>query len=516
MLSGLTYAPSQAAVQNKRLQAFGISAKQKQAIRAWRYWDGTAYSRQYGMQFPHPYVEWDETKNGPRPLIQPLPKIVVEQSAQFLFGEQPRFIVGKQEDTGDGSLQKLLDDIISMNQLYEKLLPEARACSIEGGRVFKYAWTPEMTKRPVAIMTHTQFHVTFDRDDLDADKINSAVLRFKYQDGQGEWWWYQEKWDEKRLTVYRRIHTTENDDSGFQQQIEQHQWPVDYSQTNPFGVIPFTAVHNRLIAGETDGYGDYWDLFGMFDQYNHKCWLEHKSDQIDIDRILVVLNDSSIDLVLPKAGDALKINGENTDAKWLEAANNMRPEIRLTKGELKQMIMRGAGYSDPNPEEITNKGNLTRAVWNLVYADSISSTREKRHHWGENGLCQFFESMLLGLSRLPDACTMYPALKKVSDQDPTTYDVQIKWGEMFKTTVEERTATITDATASITSGFLTRERATGIVADAWGIEDVAVLLEELQDQHEMLDEVDQANVDTLTAGVQKTLADAKGDDGGND
>jgi len=244
-------------------------------------------------------------------------------------------------------------------------------------------------------------------------------------------------------------------------------------------LIPFTSVYNRLIAGETEGYGDYWDLFGMFDQYNHKCWLEHKSDQIDIDRVLVVLNDSAVDLTLPKAGDALKINGQNTDAKWLEASNNIRPELRLTKGELKQMIYRSAGYSDPDPAAITNKGSLTRAVWNLVYADSINSTREKRHHWGENGLCRFFEEMLLGLSRLPDARAMFPALTKVNENDPATYDVQVKWGDMFKTTTEELAAVIANATKSVGAGFIPQHRATGIVADAWGIEDVSAMMSEL-------------------------------------
>ena len=49
-------------------------------------------------------------------------------------------------------------------------------------------------------------------------------------------------------------------------------------------------------------------------------------------------------------------------------------------------------------------------------------------------------------------------------------------------TTEELTAVIANATRSVSAGFIPQQRATGIVADAWGIEDVSTMMSELTER----------------------------------
>ena len=115
------------------------------AVKAHRYYDGSAYSPTYGYSYMHPYVEWDETVKGPRPIIRPLPARITEISATMLFGEPPFFQAGFADDTEKNSLQQFLDDVLRMNEMHSQWLTEARAASLDGSTSFKFAFTPQTT-----------------------------------------------------------------------------------------------------------------------------------------------------------------------------------------------------------------------------------------------------------------------------------------------------------------------------------------------------------------------------------
>lgn len=480
---------------NRSQQIFQLTPEHREAIRASRYYTGTAYFPGYGRSYTHPYTEWDETEKGPRPLIQPVPKRLVEIGAQFLFSQAPKFIFEDESKNEDGNtetppLQQLLDDIIEMNNFSDMLLPEARAAGVEGATVFKFAWTPQVKDRPISIQSQSAHDATWFRDDLDSGIVNMVRLQFKYSDSNNDFWIYREDWTTDTFKLYDKLKTTENDDNGVFQQFVKGEWPSK-SYPNAMGVIPYTYIYNRKLKGLMNGVGDYWDLFGMFDNLNHTAWLEHHSNQLDGDPIIALMNAGFEGTIKP--GAVLQLTGQGANIIRLEAGNGLRDAIRQYKVDTKQMIYDAAGYDDVDPAAITNKGNLTRAVWEMVYSKTLKTINEKRKHWGQPGLCQFFGDMLLGLSRLPDARAMYPALTDVDENDRHSYTPIIQWPELFQITGEERTAIIADALASIDNGFLPRRRATEMVATAWGIEDTTMLLEEVADMHEQLDAVGAAN-----------------------
>lgn len=489
--------PTPGAVFSAGMKALSPSPRQRQMIRAWRYYDGTAYDPSYARQFPHPFQEWDEVQNGPRPTVQKLPKRLIEIGAQFLFSEPPRFsAVDSDEEEKENTLQDFIDDVLTMNVMAGKWLTEARACAVEGGTVFKFAWTPDNLRRPVSVQTLSPADVTFLRDDLDADRILSARVQFKFFSvADDKWYLFREDWTPDIWIQYELLETNSNDDAAaLRAGLRQGEWPIKKRQANPFGVIPLTPIHNRIVKGDTEGVGDFWDVFPELDAYNYKMWLEHRSDQLDADRILVILNDDTFDGAI-KPGMGLKIRGQDADAKWLESGNNIRPDLKISKDDLRKMIFDSVGVDDVDPATITNKGNLTRAVWEMVYGKTIKSTLEKRAYWGQAGLEIFWENLLVGLARLPDAKSQFPALKKVKPDDFETYDVQLQWPDLFRSPPDEVGLILNNLNLSVTSGYLTPDRAVEISARAWDIADVSILKEELKEKHEQMKQIDEAAAD---------------------
>ena len=486
--------PNAVTVTSLMFKAFGLTPQQRQSIRAWRYFEGTAYDSEYGTQFAHPFVEWDETEKGRRPAVQPLPKRIVEIGAQFLFGLPPHF----QCSTDD--LQTFLDDVLQMNRMHEKWLPEARAAAVEGGTVLKFAWTPTNAKRPVSIQTYSPHEVTFQRDEMDADLVLSATINLKFFSPQDDCWYlYREYWDTERLIIYKKLKTEQDGDAGaIGRGFVNGNWPIDRQERNPFGLVPLTLIRNQVRKHDPCGYGDYWDsnVYHLFDDYNLFCWLERHSNQIDGNPILAVLNDQTFDGGYAP-GDVLKLTGEGVDAKFLIPGNNIREWIDKSKADTAKQIYNAVGYDDVDPATITNKGNLTRAVWEMVYAKTIKSTAEKQALWGEGGLCVFFENLLEGLALLPDARSKYPALKAIKPADATSFDVQAQWPDLFDITPEERTAVLSDLNVSVASGYLTVDRAVAEAAKVWHIQDVTELLEELSAKHDLLEQQDQAAADMM-------------------
>lgn len=481
----------------KQMQAFAPSVKKQNAVRAWRYYEGTCY--EYGAiqgggpllftQGPRqPFLDWDETKKGRRPAVQPLPKRIVEIGAQFLFSEAPRFLVGDQQDTSEQSLQNLLDDILRMNRFYENLLPEARACALDGGTDYKFAWTPDNKRRPVAIHTHRPYEIDFNTDPLDQDMIFSVRVRFKYYvEAEDEWYWYQEVWTKDFQVIYKPLPIRGRDDAwAIREGFVGGEWPKDRTLVNRFGVIPIVEIKNRVIKGAEAGFGDYWEsnLYHLFDNYNLTAWLEHYSNQMDADAVIAIINAVGY-TGFPTPGEVLNLTGANADVKKLTAENNLREWIQASKKDTRKEIFDAVGYDDVDPALITNKGNLTRAVFEMAFAKSLKTNEEKKSHW-EEGLCCFLETMLEGLSRMEDARRLFPALKRVNPDDAKTYDVTMAWPDLFHATPEERTSLLNDLVLCIQQGFLTLERAVKIAAKEWDIQDVTVLMAELKEAHNQL------------------------------
>ena len=69
--------------------------------------------------------------------------------------------------------------------------------------------------------------------------------------------------------------------------------------------------------------------------------------------------------------------------------NALRGAMMEYGKDLRKQLLSGAGSVEVDPADVTNKGNLTQAVLQQLYAPQIESTSDKRRSWGDDGLCRF-------------------------------------------------------------------------------------------------------------------------------
>lgn len=431
-----------------RLRAGTVSERVRQGLRSWAYYrlkpypahlaEGSCLSR------------WNVVDDGPYPACMPIVRYVVDTGADFLFQEPPSLSV-----KGNPELSKLLSRILDDNETHARLRDEAVRASNEGGVVLKFAFTPGVRRRPVAVQWMSVSDVTFFRDPLDADVVVRVRVQFKYRDNEGVWWWYREEWTAEEFVLYRQIQAEENGD---EDTIRDAQWVVQSAEPNPFGVLPFVLVPNILDAGETEGTGDCWDLWPVVDRLNLQYWLWDRSSQLDGDPVWAIINAEG-DVPPPSSGSVLRLSGEGATIKAVESLGMMAPHrIELIR-DLHNWIIDAASVVRLETEKLTNKGNFTRAVLEQLHAPLIRSTNRKRTHWGE-ALCHFCEAMLLGLSRC-DAKGLpgFEALAGIDENNDETYDVAVAWPGFFALSEDERAAGLANVATAETGGYITREMA---------------------------------------------------------
>jgi hypothetical protein len=460
-----------------QIQTFSQSPLFRAAAKSWAYYSLQAYDPRFGLVFNSPYADWNEDVDGKRPACQPTGRIIIDSGAEFLFGDCPHWTVPDSEE-----LESLLQDILDQNDVEAMLLPLARQAGNEGSVWAKFAWTPDVAGRPVAISWLSPYEVTAYRDPLDKAQIRKIRVHQKFQDdSDGKWYLYREDWTAELYTVYRRLVTREQDDNEVIGQFVKGEWPIESTEPNRFRMLPFVQIYNKRVASETDGLGDIWDCYDLINRVSHTYWLADRSNQWDGDPITAIINATSApDRVYP--GDLLRLSGDpGVDIKRLTPENNLRQWMKQFADDEERYTLDACGSDRINPAEITNMGKMTRAVMELIFHRSLKSCNEKRGNWGRKGLEPFFERMFLALSRLPDARALLPALSVVNGADTDSYDVVTKWPPFFEVTPEERTSTLGDLVTAMGNGLLTRERAIEIAATLFGVDDVETLKQELAD-----------------------------------
>ena len=510
--------PTYGQLLQQQIQTFAQDPLFRQAAKSWSFYRMVSYDDRFGTNYDSPYVEWDKEKDGPRPVCQPLAKIIIDNGAEFLFGKPPTFVCPSfydiEEDgtpKGASAMEKLIADVLAANAFPSKMLPLARQAANEGSVWLKFAWTPENARRPVSISFLSPWECRAIRDPLDSDRILSVRVQIKYsqEDAKGnrQWYLYRELWTDTELTIYKTLPTAENDDSRVTAYFVKGEWPVEHVEPNRFGVIPLVQIYNRRLASESDGIGDLWDIYPVLNMYNHTCWLEHRSNQWDVEAITAILNAD----VYPKQvrpGQLVVLQGEGCSIERITPANNMREAIERSRLEWERNALDACGADRLNPAEITNMGDMTRAVLELTFHRSVKAALEKRTNWGVNGLSLFFEAMLLGLSRLPDAVERFPFLSKVDPLNRESFDVQVQWPPMFQLTGQEAQILLNNLVIGITHGLLDLPRAVRIAAEIFGVEDADVLIEDLRVVHEQMAKEKQAHAKASAMQTASDMADA--------
>lgn len=443
-------------------------------------------AKAYHVLRPYPFVafqQWKEEDRGPLPTCRPFVRQIVEKGATWLFQKPVHF---KVED--DDGLTELINQTWNDNCMGSRAWHMAVQGGLCGAVDLKWSKPGEDDRLTIDVfdcIEHTRLY--FDQDD--PSKLLMAriqVPQFDYS--QNSWFWYREDWTDSHRVTYDRIpckgYEVGQSFNPYQDvsTADKQQFPGEKREPNPFGIVPFWRVRNAH-TGDEWGMGDLWPFFQSVDQINFQRDLGHKGNQKRIDPMKALIDLEQPENEAPDFSDApggvevfQSVDGKEGRIEVVEGSHAILEDIRVFADDLKKELMQAVGSVDFDPEEITNKGNLTSAVVAAIAAPLIEKTVQKRGLYGEDGVCVFFERMCLGASNA-----------KLSGWRPAK-NVEVLWPNLVEMTEDEKTVSVNRQAAMVDKGFTTHERAVRKIAGEDGVVDVDGLVEEAEAQKE-------ANVD---------------------
>lgn len=443
--------------------------------------DAAYRARAYHALKPYPYFgfrDWKVEDRGPHPRCRPLVRAIVRKGARWLWGRPCQVKVAE-----GGSP---LADLWSAERMQSRLKAAAEQGGQDGGYVLKWSWARGDQWPKVRVLNAID-NVRMYWDPDDPEQLLMARSQWPSYDARtGRVVWHREDWTEDWCVVYRPVEQAQITGSTLPilnpynavAHIDQYGgWQVETQERNAAGVIPFAYVRNDEGIGAW-GTGDLWQLWESIDQLNFTHALEHADNQLAVRPFTyyIDLQPETSDRPAPIAPDDGEAMVTRPDAKsqgrieQVQRDSAVREPLSQFAKALEREIYEAAGASYVDSAEITNKGNLTRAVMRLLYANQIETTEEKRRAQGASGVCRFLEDMALGMSRL-----RAPGWSE-------TQGVEIAWPDYFDLVAEDINLEIATLNAAVENHFMPHERAVLRVANMYDCEDPEAWLSEVAEQ----------------------------------
>lgn len=436
---------------------------------------------------PYPFVafqDWKTEDRGPYPVCRPFVRRIVKLGARWLFGQPVRFKADQDKD-----LTELLNQTWNDASMGSRAVGFAERAAVNGAVDLKWSLPDPQTGLVTIEDYDPTEHTRLYFDPADKTKLLMAriqVPQFDFTDKK--WYWYREEWTDDYRVVYKRVIAAKQDNgtAGYNpyeyvEEIDKKPFEVETQEANIFGIVPFWRLRNA-DSGDEWGLGDLWPYWQSVDQINFNRDLEHKDNQkkIDPDIALIDLQQPANEQPGSDSGPVQERVLESTDGKDgkivpIESGHDIRQHIDQFADKLKDELLNAVGSVELDPESVTNKGNLTPAVYAQIYAPLIETTNEKRGLYGEDGLSVFWERACQGLANA-----------KVQGWKPTK-SVETVWPRLLPANEEELNTAVQRQAAMVESAFTTHERATRHIASLDGVVDVDELLQETAPLKEELD-----------------------------
>jgi len=432
---------------------------------------------------PYPlwaFRNWKTEDLGPLPRCMSHAKRIVRRGARFLFGKGIEISA-----PGNEVLEEFLRHVWASNNMPARMVAAAEKGAIEGQIALKFAWDPSRPKCPVSIQTlSAATDCQFFYDPHDKSRLLMVRVQYCYQPPGGKKMWYREEWTATQEVHYFDVPS----ESLGKQDPDTFTWTESSRAPNPFGVIPVVHIKN-LEVDDTLGVGDLWELYRILDDVNLAYWHQKRCNQFDstINPYFIDLDleDEDIDKPVrpgqPIALQSTNSHGEGQQGKVIfpSGTNDTREALRQYAKDLEKQLNDAAGTVNVDQAEFTNKGNLTTAVLEQLYALLIETTQEKRKSYGQNGIEPFLEALALGLAKIGVGAEL---IGPASETAPDSWDVQVSWPPFFELSPEEKELEVGRTQEEELAGYITHERAIERIAQINGVRDIPALKEELEDE----------------------------------
>ncbi len=484
-------------------------------------------ARAYHSLQPYPSYSnmtknWKIEERGPFPRCRPFVQNIVNKGATWLFGKPITFRVaeeakekpepGKKPKGKYDELNEKINKAWADNDMQSMSRVSAIIGANSGGVFVKFSYD-ETKDKPIQIDVldpAEQVRLFWDPDNI--DELLMARIQYPYYDAvKGQTYWMREDYTDQTHVTYKPIEMSVitgigvfNDPYQAVDQIDGwDKWEEESREANPFGIIPGWYIRNRKNGTEY-GEGDLWTMFDTIDQINFTRNLAHLDNQNSIDPTRAYIDLDAADGDQPGTGEN-KVEvlqskaGDGTDKKQgkiqvIESNAAMRDPLDSFASELIRELYNAVGSVDLDPEDVTNKGNLTSAVMIQMYAPLVERTGEKRQCYGEDGYCVLFERMAKGLSTLG-----------VEGWEPVE-DIQVVWPPYFEETEDEKTLLANRQAMLVESNLTTHEMAVREIANSDGIQDIDAHLSDVLMQKKDAEEKEQKQMEMENSQMNRQRA----------
>lgn len=460
---------------------------------------------------PYPYwgfTDWVTEDRGPLPRCMPLPRSIVRKGAKWLFGKPLHINVPANPD-----LQNWFREMWLANRMPSRMVAAATRAGVQGGIALKFSYdetaVPPLRFQTLSIIDHCRLYY----DPHDVDTLLMARIQYPVANPiDGQWYLYREEWTDESETHFKPVQIQWDPqrklvaggtvtyanlpmvvDNNLRTEPDLYgNWEIEagWPRPNRFGLIPVISIRNVDI-GEEWGFGDLWvggnsGMLRVIDRINLTYHLADQSNQFDTQPPTVYIDlqaePQEVDRPqMPGQSLSLKsdegLDGETRKGQVvrLEPAGRIRPHMMDYARDVRKMLLDAVGSVEVDQADFTNKGNLTQGVLTQLYARLIEQTEEKRKTFGEAGVERLLEAVALGLSRIGARVA-----RGVRENDPGSYDVQLRWAPFFQLSENELAAATSRVIEQETAGYVDHERAVKEVALLEGRDDVDSLLDDLE------------------------------------
>ena len=477
----MTDAQMAAGLINTRHLPVGLTRAQEMAKQA----------RAYHRQKPYPYYhfkDWNTDERGPLPRCLSLAKTAVKRGATWLFGKPIQL-----NCSGNEALAAYLRAAWAMNRMPSRLRAIGIRAALDSGVALKFAVDETDPRNPFSIQSLSLMEqARLYPHPHDRSRLLMARVQYPYHDAAtGKTMLYREEWTAEEEVHYEPLEMAR---LGNAENIADttDQWVIASQTENKFGVIPVHLCRN-LEADDFWGAADWWSLeeedglFRVFDRLNLTFHLMDRSNQFDstINPIFIDLEPLEEDAGRAKEpGEAVHLESAKADdagsqgkAVFAPSGNNLRPAMREYAGDLRRDLLEAVSTVLLDPGEVTNKGNLTTAVLEIIYAAQIDITTEKRKSMGEDGLAAFLSLAARGLQNA--------GVKLGVTDSAESSAVQLGWSDFFAPSDDEKTARTDRTITQESQGYLDHGRAIERIARMEQISDVEQLKKDVPAQAPM-------------------------------
>jgi Domain of unknown function (DUF4055) len=415
-------------------------------------------------------------------------KVIVDRFTSMLFSQKrhPKITV-----EGDPKTEDFLNAVAETGRLWPTMM---RARAHGGGMGTAVVGFKLLAGRPVFEVFDPRWcHPKFlDRGQLVLESLDYRyVFTQEVRDDDGTWreipYWYRRVIDRVQDVVFRPLPVEDN--------VGQHAWQPGEVVEHKLGFCPVVWIQNQPNETDLDGDPDCLGVLDMAEAIDRLNSQSEKGTIANCDPTVVLSTNAEMGAVTKGSGSAIKMP-MGSDAKYMEMAGTGITAARQKVGDYKEMLCEVAACVLTMPDR-----QMTATEVERIMAPMLAKADMLREQYGEQGVKRLLNMICVAAKRITTPRAENGGIKRqvfalpdkiVTNQDGTTaqrvprvlgdgpYQVSLTWPSYYEPGVQDATSAVNTAVTARAGGLIDLETAVNFIATYFGIENVRILLQKLQ------------------------------------